>query len=142
MAQKTKGSEKMTFLEKFTTWYWVTALVSEAIAIFACFATNFNPWVIGGTLIYTLVALLLVGHFSVLTIFNSDLANLQAQVAITQAEMEMSIPERQKIGFQFDSAGSSSGTKAVADGDEKVTEGRMIGLISLGRKKGIKFSKK
>lgn len=101
MSEESGKKEPMTFLEKLTVCYWVGGGIAVALSGTACVITKFNPWIVGASLIFILVVLLLTGHFTVYTMSSINVASIQAQVAITTAELELSArPEERKIGFE------------------------------------------
>ena len=121
---------KFSFLQKFYIFYSVLICL-EIIGSLIIFKTmEISTIEMLAVLIFIIVTTFFLGYFVLNNIYNEGLAELQAQVALTQAQIAASIPEEKDKVVGFDTSVVATSEVQDDDEDSDQEEGKHKGLLN------------
>ena len=115
------AQEKISFLQKFYIFYSILICLEIIGSLFLFKTIEISTPEMLAVLIFIIVVTFFLGYFVLNNIYNEGLAELQAQVAITQAQIAASVPEEKDkvVGFDTSAISSEAVQSEEDDSDEE-----------------------
>ena len=114
---------KFSFLQKFYIFYSILICL-EILGSLVIFKTiEISAIETLSVLIFIIVVTFFLGYFVLNNIYNEGLAELQAQVALTQAQIAASIPEEKDKVVGFDTTAVASAEVSSDEDEDPIEEG-------------------